>query len=84
VIAGGSDLLLDLQQGRHPPVHTLVDITCIPELNALEVRQEELFIGSAVPLSRIVASSLVQKHAPGQIEAANQAGVHKALQVVMN
>ena len=74
VIAGGTDLLLDLQQGRHPPVHTLVDITCIPELNALEIRQGELFIGSGVPLSRIVASPLVQKHAPGQIEACNLIG----------
>jgi CO/xanthine dehydrogenase FAD-binding subunit len=74
IIAGGTDLLLDLQQGRHPRVHTLVDITCIPELNALEVRQEELFIGSAVPLSQIVASPLVQKHAPGQVEACGLIG----------
>jgi CO/xanthine dehydrogenase FAD-binding subunit len=74
IIAGGSDLLLDLQQGRHPPVHRLVDITCIPELNALEIRQDELFIGSAVPLSRIVESPLVQKHAPGQVEACGLIG----------
>jgi CO/xanthine dehydrogenase FAD-binding subunit len=24
-IAGGSDLLLDIRQGRHTPVHTLID-----------------------------------------------------------
>jgi CO/xanthine dehydrogenase FAD-binding subunit len=34
LIAGGTDLLLlDLQQGRHTPVHTLIDVTSIPELN---------------------------------------------------
>ena len=37
IIAGGSDLLIDIQQGRHPPVETLVDVTGIPELRALRV-----------------------------------------------
>ena len=43
LIGGGTDLLLDLQQGRHPPVHTLVDVTQIPELNQLETRDGRLF-----------------------------------------
>lgn len=73
-VAGGTDLLLDLQQGRHPPVHTLVDITSIPELNALEIRQDELFVGAAVPLNRVVASPLVQEHAKGLYEAARLIG----------
>ncbi len=37
-IAGGTDLLLDLKQGRHAPVHTLVDLTSVPELTCLELR----------------------------------------------
>jgi carbon-monoxide dehydrogenase medium subunit len=73
-VAGGTDLLLDLQQGRHPPVHTLVDITSIPELNALEIRQDELFVGAAVPLNRVIDSPLVQKHAQGLYEAARLIG----------
>ena len=36
-VAGGTDLLLELQQGHHSPIHTLVDITQIPELNRLEL-----------------------------------------------
>jgi len=31
-LAGGTDILLDLQQGRHSPVHTIVDLTEIPEM----------------------------------------------------
>lgn len=74
VIAGGTDLLLDMQQGRHPPVDTLVDITIIPELLALEIRHDHLFIGAAVPLNRIVASSLVWQHAQALAEACQLIG----------
>jgi CO/xanthine dehydrogenase FAD-binding subunit len=73
-IAGGTDLLLDLKQGHHPPVHTLVDLTTIPELNVVEIRADKLFIGAAVPLSHLVAEELVQKHAQALIEAAGLVG----------
>ncbi|MGA2488606.1 MAG: FAD binding domain-containing protein [Anaerolineales bacterium] len=69
-IAGGTDLLLDLKQGNRPPVHTLVDLTTIPELTTLEIRKDALFFGAAVPLSHIVAANLVQEHAQALIEAA--------------
>jgi len=69
-IAGGTDLLLDLQQGNHPPVRTLVDLTAVPEMTDLSLRAGQLFIGAAVPLSRIIASELVQEHAQCLVEAA--------------
>lgn len=74
LIAGGTDLLLDLQQGRHPAVDTLVDVTAIPELTTLEIRQGKLFIGAAVPLSQLVRSPLVQHHAQALIEACDLIG----------
>lgn len=73
-IAGGTDLLLELQQGRHEPVRTLVDLTEITEMNVLEVRDEELYIGAAIPLSRVAASKLVEVHAQALIEACNLIG----------
>lgn len=69
VISGGTDLLLDLQQGRHPPVHTLVDVSGIPEMNLIEIRQDQLFIGAALPLNRVVRSPLVGEHASALVEA---------------
>lgn len=68
-IAGGTDLLLDLEQGRHSPVHTLVDVTSIEEMTALEVRGEELFVGAAVPVNRIVLDPLTGAHARALVEA---------------
>ena len=73
-IGGGTDLLLDLQQGRHEPVHTLVDVTEIPELTALEIRNGELFVGAGVPHRKIVDSSLVQTHAQALVEACGLIG----------
>ena len=74
VIGGGTDLLLDLQQGRHAPVHTLVDVTQIPELAALEVRNGGLFIGAGLPHRKIIHSPLVQEHALGLVEACGLIG----------
>ena len=50
-LAGGTDIMLDLQQGRHSPVHTIVDLTEIPEMKLIETRDDRLFIGAGVPLS---------------------------------
>lgn len=74
IVAGGTDLLLDLQQGRHVPVEVLVDITRIPELTALEIRADSLFIGAAIPLKQVAASSLVLEHAAALAESTGQIG----------
>ena len=70
-IAGGTDLLLDLEQGRHSPVQTLIDVTSIAELTRLEQRGEELFIGASVPVNRIVLDPLTVQHAEALTEACN-------------
>jgi len=70
-IAGGTDLLLDLEQGRHSPVQTLIDVTSIAEMTALEVRGDELFIGASVPVNRIVLDPLAVPHAQALTEACN-------------
>ena len=70
-IAGGTDLLLDLKQGRHPPVHTLIDLTFVREMIALELRGDELFVGAAVPVNRVARDPLVGRHAQALVEACN-------------
>ena len=70
-IAGGTDLLLDLKQGRHTPVHTLVDLTSVKEMTLLEQRDDTLFIGAAVPIARIALDPLTLAHARALVEACN-------------
>lgn len=74
LIAGGTDLLLELQQGLRPPIDTLVDVSAIPEMSTLGIRDEQLFIGAAVPLNEIVASPQVKLHAQALLEAASLIG----------
>ncbi len=70
-IAGGTDLLLDLEQGRHSPVQTLIDVTSIAEMTALEVRGDELYIGASVPVNRIATTPEVIAYAQALTEACN-------------
>ena len=70
-IAGGTDLLLDLEQGRHSPVQTLIDVTSVAEMTALEVRGDELYIGASVPVNRVATTPEVATHAQALTEACN-------------
>lgn len=73
-VAGGTDLLLELQQGGHEPVATLVDLSRVPELHCLEVRGPSLFIGAAVPVGEVACSALVKRHAQAVAEACGLIG----------
>ena len=86
LIAGGTDLLLEMQHGRHTPVDTLVDVSSIPEMRRLEIQPgssnaderdqqgSSLFIGAALPLNQVVGSALVFEHAQALHEAASLIG----------
>lgn len=74
VIAGGTDLLLDLEQGRHPPVEALVDLTQIEEMNGVREEEGWILIGAATPLARLVEHPLIQEHAACLAEACSLIG----------
>ena len=68
-IAGGTDLLLDMRQGRHAPAQTLLDLTGIPELNTIEKHSGSLFIGACTCITHIITHPLVAKHAQALVDA---------------
>jgi carbon-monoxide dehydrogenase medium subunit len=68
-ISGGTDMLLDIRQGRHAPAYTLIDLTGVPEMNVIEERDNSLYIGACVPVNRIIAHPAVKKHARALLEA---------------
>ncbi len=70
-IAGGTDLMLDLEQGRHEPIQTLLDVTGIAEALAIEIRGKQLFIGAGISVNRVVSHPEVLTHAQALAEAGN-------------
>jgi len=73
-IAGGTDLLVDLVEGKQSPPNTLLDLTRVDEMTSVELRDDGLFVGAAVPLSRVARHPLVVKHARALVEACELIG----------
>ena len=59
IMAGGTDLVLDIKDGKHCPEY-LVDITKIKELKQIEAREQTILIGAGVTHNQAAASALVQ------------------------
>ena len=74
VIAGGTDLLLALDQGRHQPVDTLVDVTRIEELKQIYLDSDGIFIGAAATHNDILQNPLLQEHARCLVEGCGLIG----------
>ncbi len=71
VLAGGSDLLIDLKIRRYE-VKNVVDISGIKELNFIEDRGDHIAIGAATKLQDIVESPVIAAKAPVLVEAVNE------------
>jgi carbon-monoxide dehydrogenase medium subunit len=77
IIAGGTDLMIELQEGRHS-VECLVDVTRIPELDRIEQDGDRIVLGPNVSFRQIQESPLLQEQARVLAEAAASVG---ALQI---
>jgi len=74
VVAGGTDLLLELQQGRKPRLDALVDVTRIPEMTQIRESGAWIHIGAAVTHTAIVASALLAQRATCLVESCGVIG----------
>lgn len=63
IVAGGTDLLLRMEAEGFRP-QALVDITRIPALKQLEVREGQMIIGSAVTYSELLDFPPLVEHVP--------------------
>lgn len=74
VIAGGTDLLLDIRQGHMPPPDALIDITRIQGFNAIRQDGDTLHLGAGVTHTQIVQSSVISARATCLVESCGVVG----------
>jgi carbon-monoxide dehydrogenase medium subunit len=73
VIAGGTDLLVQVRGGRSAP-SAYVDIKRIPELSRIQIDSSGLRVGAAVPAVEIYANETIRQLWPGLAEATDLIG----------
>ncbi len=73
-IAGGTDMVLDMQQGNHAPVAALVDVTTIEHLSDIWQDEEWIVIGAAATHTAIEAHPLVRRHGQALVESCGVVG----------
>ncbi len=61
ILAGGTDLLIELRQ-RLKIFKVIIDVKDIPELREIRITDSELSIGAAVPIMEILTIPIVQTH----------------------
>jgi carbon-monoxide dehydrogenase medium subunit len=74
VVAGGTDLLLDMQQGRHPDVDLMVDVSAVDEMTGIELVGNSIYVGAATTHKQIITSPLLQQHAQCMVEGCGLIG----------
>jgi carbon-monoxide dehydrogenase medium subunit len=74
ILAGGTDLIVQMKERRIRPA-ALIDVKKVPELNRLAWEEgDRLFIGAAVPLSRLIAYPPLRQRFPILLEACSLVG----------
>lgn len=74
IIAGGTDLLLDIRQGHKERPDALVDVTCIDELSGIHQDGDTLIVGAGVTHTAIVHAPVIAQRATCLVESCGVVG----------
>ncbi len=72
-LAGGTEVLVDLRQGRYPTEH-VISLASIPDLNTICLSADRLHIGAMVTIAAVAESNDVNRVLPSLCHAASCIG----------
>jgi len=74
IVAGATDLIIEMEQGQRPQLQVLVDITRVPGLDDIVLRGDSIELGPLVSHNHVVASDIIRRHALPLAQASWEVG----------
>ena len=74
IVAGGTDLIIEMERGVHPQLRVLIDITRVPGLDLISLEGDAIVLGPLVTHNHVVGSDLIRRRARPLAQASWEVG----------